>query len=211
MHPWGTTAVILCGTLLLTACGGAGATETPRIMGGERDSQSARPSAFPSEPPTQEPASEGAPNIVPPVAELPEDVSPATPPTTVQAQPSPSFPLVTAEEVFQVLKDHGLFYKTDQDYENTAEALTRDGGFEEWVGTVREEAQNEYPAAAEELGRGLTMEEIMEPWIAIYANKKGISPNIVDWEQNDLLRYIVALDEWPTVEEFSTMVENVSP
>lgn len=111
----------------------------------------------------------------------------------------------------KVLKDHGLFYNTEQEYLDTAAALSRDGGFKSWVSAVRKTAQGEYPAAAKQLAEGEVMADIMAPWVAIYANKKGVSPNIVDWETTDLLRYIASLDQWPSMEEFNTMIETVAP
>jgi len=142
--------------------------------------------------------------IVPPVKELDIEDLASTP--SMDSTPLPN-EVISAEDVYQVLSDYGLFYETDANYIDTAAALTRDGGYAEWIDVVRREAQKQYPAAAAEIAQGKTMKEIMVPWVAIYANKKGINPNIVDWEQTDLLRYIVALETWPAVEEFSIMVD----
>ena len=202
-------------TLLLSACGGA----ENEVRGGLSITKQSIAPELQSPPPlgaTGEPAGstdgdgDGG-NVVPPVDELPQEETSSPPASSLQPETSSSLPVISYEEVFKVLDDHGLFYKSDQEYLDTAAALSRDGGFEEWVAGVLKEAQRQYPAAADELEQGKTMAEIMEPWVAIFANKKGISPNIVDWEQTDLLRYIVSLDKWPTVEEFSTMIETEAP
>lgn len=198
-------AACLSGAMILSACGQTeistgSSAQYPKGVSSETPLGASQVSGDNKEgPENKEPG-----KIVPPVKELPiDELAPTYSPT-----PAPTASeVISAEDVYQVLSNYGLFYASDTDYINTAAALTRDGGYADWVNVVRKEAQKQYPAAADEIAQGRTMKEIMIPWVAIYANKKGISPNIVDWEQTDILRYIVALDVWPTIEEFNTMID----
>lgn len=188
-----------CSSGASTVAGSSISTRPNNISTLERPSLQP-PSASAEQPSTSEPT---------PTSPAPGSATAAPSPAATDVEPAP--PTITAEQVQKVLKDHGLFYKTEQEYIDTAAALSRDGGFKSWVKTVNQTAQGEYPAAAKELAKGEVMTDIMAPWVAIYANKKGVSPNIVDWETTDLLRYIASLDQWPSIEEFDEMIETVAP
>lgn len=110
----------------------------------------------------------------------------------------------TASQVRNFLDSYGL---TSKDPAKTARVLTT--GQLTWTKFKADSisvAKKGYPAAASELGRGRTMDQVMDPWITRFAATLELAPAAVDWQKEPLLNAVPRGRTYPTYTEFDRAV-----
>jgi hypothetical protein len=115
---------------------------------------------------------------------------------------------ITASDVRAITAAYWLSYKNDSDYQNWA-AMIASGkqNYLAWLESLEQTAVQRYPVAAQALGNGQTMTQVMKPWVEAYAAIMGEPASSVDVLNSYPLMGVAQSPTWPSFTQFQTWVE----